>query len=272
MTRLRKKEIKMEKLFEALDENDVLREGRVITPTQETVVNGQEVYNKAFRDALDSGTLLTARFAKVLEEQGLWSESKDKRITTLFLLIKKYENKLADKKQSEEEAQAHAIKVREFRKELNELSEVQSSFSNQTAEGQADDERYNYYCTQCILDKTTNKPYYTDTKDFIKRSGSDFGNEGVQLFGYMLHNVDVNYQEKLPEEIFFKRFGEPTADLTEADIEIQSLIDGLVKDGDEADSVDMETIEYGFVEPKPVVKKKASRKKKKVAAVAESTE
>lgn len=260
----------MEKLFEAKDENGVLREGKVISPTQETIVNGQEVYNKAFRKALDSGALLSVRFAKVLEEQGIWSEAKDKRITTLYLLLKKYENKLKNRDQTEAEAQEHANKMRELRKELNELSEVQSSFSNQTAEGQADDVRYNYYCTQCIIDKETNKPYYHSIEDFVKRSDSDFALEAAKIFGCMLHGVDENYESKLPEEIFFKRFGEPDIDLTDQDKEIQALLDDIVQDSQE-DEPDMETIEYGVKEePNPKPKKRGRPKKVKEELVTES--
>ena len=251
----------MEKIFEAEDENGKLREGKVISPTAETIVGGQEVYNKEFRKSINNGALLSARFSKVLVEQGIWSDEKDKRITVLYLLIKKYENKLKNPDQTEEEAQAHACEIRKFRQELNELSEVQSSFSDQTAEGQADNMRYNYYLTQCILDKNTNKTYYHSIEDFIKRSDCDFALEGSKIFGYMLHGVDENYEEKLPEEIFFKRFGEPETNLTDTDKEIQNLLSEIVESSIE-DELNIETIEYG--KPKKITKKRGRPKKEAV--------
>lgn len=250
----------MEKLFDANDENDVLRAGKVISPTVETITGGQEVYNKAFRKALDDGALLAVSLSKVLEEQGIWSESKDKRLTILYLLLKKNENKLKNKDQSEADAQKYAMEMRELRRELNDLSEIQTSFSGKTAEGQADEVRYNYYIVQCVIDKETNKPYYQNIQDFIQRSGSDFAQTGSRIFGCMLHDVDPDYEEKLPEEMFFKRFGEPKLDLTEEDAEIQALLEEVVESSSE-DETDWETIEYGKPVKKPAKRGRPKKEK-----------
>ena len=243
----------MEKIFEAMMDGE-LKEGVVVSPSPEDIEEGQIVYTKTFRQAVDGGAYLGKKLASVLIEQGLWTEEKEKRIVLLRLYIKKFENKLKDKEQTEDEARESAKKLREYREELHELVVEQNSFSEQTAEGQADNKRFSFLCSRCILDKETRKPYFSSLEDYLKNGNTEFGVEGTKQFSFMMNQIDPEYEEKLPENIFFRRFGEGNVELTEEDKEFQELIAEVVET--EEPETDMETIEY-----KPV-KKKRTRKKK----------
>lgn len=246
----------VEKIFEAVNEAGELIEGVVISPDRESVIKGQAVYNKAFRDAIEAGAFLGKRYIKILEDQGLWSEENEKRITSLNLRMKKCENNLKNKEQSEEDARKHADQLKEYREELNDLIIRQTEHMDQTAEGQADAVRFNYFCSVCILDKNSRKPYFSSLEDFLARGNSEFGSQGAHLFGCILHDVDPEYTEKYPEEIFFKRFGDSEPELTEEQKEVQELLKDIVENSNDED---LNTIEYA------VVKKKRGRPKSQTA-------
>ena len=46
-------------------------------PDTQITKEGQLAYNKAFREALQSGAILRQRLSQVMTEQGLWDEQKE---------------------------------------------------------------------------------------------------------------------------------------------------------------------------------------------------
>lgn len=114
----------MERLFDCTTEDGSVFEGVVVSPDSKTLTEAQMVYNKAFRKYLDGGAYLWKKYAEILINQGLWTEDKDRRITTLQLLLRKFEMKLKNKEQTVEEATEVAKTIREYRQELKDRKSV----------------------------------------------------------------------------------------------------------------------------------------------------
>jgi hypothetical protein len=67
-----------EKLIESVDTDNNVVKVLVRKPTQSDQRNGSADYNKAFRDAIESGAYLRDKLNEHLIKQGVWSADKQK--------------------------------------------------------------------------------------------------------------------------------------------------------------------------------------------------
>ncbi len=74
------------------DENEVVVV--VKKPTAQDYNKSQIAYNKAFREALDSGALLRQKLTDYMKEQGIWDEKKEKQYEDLVEQISGMEEAL----------------------------------------------------------------------------------------------------------------------------------------------------------------------------------
>ena len=77
------KKSKNKYLITGKDSNGKNRTVAIIKPTPENTRQSQKVYNRTFRDALESGALLRQKLDTYMQEQGLWNEEKQKQYDKL---------------------------------------------------------------------------------------------------------------------------------------------------------------------------------------------
>ncbi len=208
----------------------------VVSPTAGQLIESKSAYTMAFRKAIEAGAYLRKSFDKVLEDQGLWSSDKTKRIASLQFLLAKLERKLNSKIKLSE-AKLVAKQLAEARNELRELVYERTALDDRTTEGQAEQARLEYLCSVCLLDYNTRKPVFENATDMIG-SGSNFVSTALDKLAAMVYEVDPDFESKLPEKKFFARFGEPEVEISE---EIQQFVNELSS----IDTVgDVSTIEY----------------------------
>jgi hypothetical protein len=213
----------------------------VVSPSASQVIDSRTTYNTAFRKALDSGAYLRKSFDKVLEAQGLWSAEKSKKMSSLQFVLAKLERKLESKiKLSEAKTVAHELA--KARSDLKDLVYERTALDDRTAEGQAEQARIEYLCSVCLLDHATRKPVYKSPQDMVT-SGDAVVDQALDRIATMIYEVDPDFESKLPENKFFKRFGEPSTDI---DPEMANLF----KEMTEITPIgDVETIEYEDDDP-----------------------
>jgi len=216
----------------------------VVSPSPAQVIDSRKSYNLAFRNALDSGAYLRKSFDAVLEQQGLWSAEKTKKMSSLQFLLAKLERKLESKIKLSEAKQV-AQDLSKARNDLKELVYERTALDDRTAEGQAEQARVEYLCSVCLLDNATRKPVYPSAQAMVT-SGDPVVDQALDKVAGMIYEVDPDFESKLPENKFFKRFGEPSVDI---DPEMASLF----KEMTEITTVgDVETIEYEEDDPSPL--------------------
>jgi len=87
---------KNEKIIESKDNDDNVVKVLIKNPTAEQYRDSQIEYNKAFRQALDSGALLRQKINDYMTEQGIWSEEKQKKYEKFASDINAAEDKLSE--------------------------------------------------------------------------------------------------------------------------------------------------------------------------------
>ena len=166
----------------------------------------QKVYNTAFTDAIKSNSVVRAKMDDVLEDQGLWNKEKQKKYENLQQELLDGEKRLAKGGFSLTDAKKLALKMRNVRLEIRDLISVRTSLDNHSAEGQADNARFNYLVSACVVYKDNDKPYFKDLEDYMNRMDDPVALAGAQKLANMIYGLDNNFEKNLPENKFLKKY------------------------------------------------------------------
>lgn len=166
----------------------------------------QKVYNQAFSDAVKSGCIVRARLDDLLKEQGLWDDNKQMRFNTLQQEILDNEKALAKGGISLKTAKNIALSMKRTREELRELISVRTNLDNHTAEGQADNARFNYLIASCLVYSSTKEKYFKSYEEYLTRASEPVAIKAAQVLANMLYGLDSDYEKKLPENKFLTKY------------------------------------------------------------------
>lgn len=165
-----------------------------------------KVYNQAFSDALKAKAVVRAKLDDLLVEQGLWDGTKQAKFTELQTQILDGERKLAKGGISLLEAKKTALEMKETREKIRDLISVKTNLDIHTAEGQADNARFNYLVYACTVYNDTKDQYFKSYEDYNNRSTDPVAISAAQNLANMLYGLEDNYEEKLPENKFLKQY------------------------------------------------------------------
>jgi hypothetical protein len=184
----------------------VEKEFLVKSPSLNDQREGQKVYNQAFTDAIKSKSVVRAKLDELLEDQGLWNAEKQAKFTLLQRELLDGEKKLAKGGFSLNEAKDLAIRMKKIRDDIRDLISVRTSLDNHSAEGQADNARFNYLVSVCVVYNDTKQPYFNSMEDYLNKSTDPVAISGAQNLANMLYGLDNDYESNLPENKFLKKY------------------------------------------------------------------
>ncbi len=178
----------------------------VRNPSLDDQREAQKIYNQAFTDAIKSKAVVRARLDDLLKEQGLWDDEKQVKFDTLQKEISDGEAKLAKGGFSLKQARELAVHIKELRDDMRDLISVRTSLDNHSAEGQADNQRFNYLVSACVVYKEDNKKYFNNMEDYLNRASDPVALLGAQRLANMMYGLDNDYEANLPENKFLKKY------------------------------------------------------------------
>ena len=179
----------------------------VVSPTLADQKEAGKVYNNAFNDALKSKAIVRAKLDDLLAEQGLWDENKQQKFNQLQSQILDGERQLKKGGISLSEARNVALEMKKYREELRDLISVRTNLDNHTAEGQADNAKFNYLVYACtVYADNTSKKYFDSYQDYMNKSVSPEAILAAQNLANMMYGLEENYDSKLPENKFLKDY------------------------------------------------------------------
>ena len=179
----------------------------VRNPSLDDQREGQKIYNQAFTDAIKSKAVVRARLDDLLTEQGLWDDEKQLKFDTLQKEISEGEARLAKGGFSIKQARELAVHIKKLREDMRDLISVRTSLDNHSAEGQADNARFNYLVSACVVYKEdNNKKYFNNMEDYLNRASDPVALLGAQHLANMMYGLDNDYESNLPENKFLKKY------------------------------------------------------------------
>ena len=186
--------------------DDKEKEMLVRTPSINQQREAQKIYNQAFTDAIKSKSVVRAKMDDLLAEQGLWDDEKQAKFTRLQTDLLDNERRLAKGGISLKEAKSIALEMRKQRDDIRALISVRTSLDNHSAEGQADNARFNYLVSVALVYNDTKEPYFRDLEDYLNRSNEEVSILAAQHLASMLYGLDNDYESTLPENKFLKKY------------------------------------------------------------------
>lgn len=178
----------------------------VRSPSINDQKEASKVYNQTFSDAIKAKAIIRAKIDELLKEQGLWDDDKQDKFTDLQNQILERERKLAKGGIPLSQAKIIALEMRDLRSKVRELIGVKTNLDNLTAEGQADNARFNYLVSCCTVYKDNNQPYFSSMEDYLTRSTDVVAIKGAQTLANMIYGLDNDYEVNLPENKFLKQY------------------------------------------------------------------
>jgi hypothetical protein len=166
----------------------------------------QKIYNQAFSDAVKSGSIVRARLDDLLTQQGLWNDNKEKEFRTIQKELADLDKVLAKGGISLKQAKQSAVKMKKLREDMRDLISVKTNLDTHTAEGQADNARFNYLVSVCVVYKDTKKPYFNSYEDYLNRASELVAILGAQKLASIMYGLDSDFEKKLPENKFLLKY------------------------------------------------------------------
>lgn len=165
-----------------------------------------KIYNQTFSEALKSKAVVRAKLDDLLVEQGLWDGIKQAKFSQLQSEILDGEKALAKGGISLSQAKQIALDMRKKREEFRDLISVKTNLDTHTAEGQADNARFNYLVSACTVYHNNKEPYFKSYEDYNNRAADIVAILAAKTLANMLYGLDDDYEEKLPENKFLKDY------------------------------------------------------------------
>lgn len=176
------------------------------SPSLQDQREATKVYNQSFSEALKAKAVVRAKLDDLLVEQGLWDNEKQAKFTELQNQILEGERRLAKGGIPLKEAKDLALTMRKTREDIRELISVKTNLDTHTAEGQADNARFNYLVSACTVYNNNKEPYFKSYEDYNNRSADPVALMAAQNLAGMLYGLENDYEEKLPENKFLKQY------------------------------------------------------------------
>jgi hypothetical protein len=178
----------------------------VRAPSLQDQREATKVYNQTFSEALKAKAVVRAKLDDVLMEQGLWDANKQAQFTKLQNDILEGERKLAKGGIPLLEAKKIALTMKKSRDDLRDLIAVKTNLDTHTAEGQADNARFNYLVSACTVYTDNKEQYFKSYEDYLNRSSDPVAILAAQNLAGMLYGLENDYENKLPENKFLKQY------------------------------------------------------------------
>ena len=191
--------------IDSVDLEGKKKEVYIKLPSSEENKEAQLAYNKAFKEALQSGAILRQKLQKVMSEQGIWDDAKEEEYQAILQEINDGEKRLSKGGISLSEARQIALDMRRRRVDFRALIAERSSMDSNTAEGQADNERFSHLVYVCLKNSGGGN-LFKNKKEYEENANQPYVIEAAGQLAEKLYGLDPDYDRNLPENKFLEAY------------------------------------------------------------------
>ncbi len=177
-------------------------------PTESDKKEATKQFNKALKEALDSGAITRFHVDKLVRQE-LGDALREEAQKLSDRLIAN-ELKLAKGGLKLSEAKAIALEMRKDRYRWIEISGRQANLYSLTAEAQAENARFQYLVSVCTVyddAEQAGQPFYKNLDDYQKRSDDKISVDAANKLAQLIHGVDLDFEKNWAENQFLSKFG-----------------------------------------------------------------
>jgi hypothetical protein len=184
------------------------KEYAVVRPNAKQNEMASMEYNRVFSLALKNGGLLRESLDKHMRDQNLWDDDREQTYVSLLDSINQKEKSLSKGGIKLSDAKQVALEMRGGRAALQALIAQRNSLDVNTAQGQAENARFNFLLVECLVYNDTGRPVFHTVDDYSQASqdGERVSVVGAETFANMYFGLDKNYEKNLPENKFLGKY------------------------------------------------------------------
>lgn len=201
--------------FTAKDEEGKVLEGKdgksfeiaVNKPNVSQKREAKKIWNKTFKDAVDSGAFLRQELQKEIQKRKLFDKDKEEALKRLNEELEMNVLKCTKGGIKLSEAKDCALKARVGRLLLSQLLQDIQAFVSKSAESQADDAEFDYLVSACTVYNTSGEVYFKDLDDYLERKEELNSYTAANNLAILLHGYNPDFEKELPENKFLSKHG-----------------------------------------------------------------
>jgi len=259
-------------------------------PSNKLLSDAQLLGAKVWTNCTRDGIMTKKELEIFMRNRNIWDAEKDQQQQALVDSIANLERELAlgtDGKLTKKRGKEIAISMRRLRLMLRNLISERLSLEQNTAEALSENAKFDFLVANCVYLEDGTTKVYNSLEDYSAKADDEVAYASANALAQMMYSIDKEFEEKLPENKFLKKFNFVNNDLSLVDAENNLVdIDGKRIDdqgyylNEDGNRVDMEghildadgalafQAEYVDEEPESVstevkekTKKKSSKKK-----------
>lgn len=271
-------------------EDGTVKKVLVKKPSNKLLSDAQLLGAKVWTNCTRDGIMTKKELEVFMRNRNIWDAEKDQQQQALVDSISSLERELAlgtDGKLTKKRGKEIAISMRRLRLMLRNLISERLSLEQNTAEALSENAKFDFLVANCVYLEDGNTKVYNSLEDYSMKADDEVAYASANALAQMMYSIDKEFEEKLPENKFLKKFNFVNSDLSLVDAENNLVdIDGKRIDNEgyylneDGNRVDLEghvldsdgalalQAEYVDDEPEAVstevkekVKKKSSKKK-----------
>jgi hypothetical protein len=192
--------------FSAMIDGEV-KDFKVYSPIPKDYHEAQKARNIAFAEAIRSNAILRSQLKDIFKQRGLWDDMKEAEYKGLQAEIASGIKALDEGGIKLSAARNIALDIRKKRAEMQQMLFERSQLEGETAEGQAENARFNYLvyaCTYLVYDKTESR-FFNSMDDYLNSEHVDVSYQAGATLGNMLYGINDS-EISLPENKFLLDF------------------------------------------------------------------
>lgn len=174
-------------------------------PNNKVMHEAQLEFARVFAEAIARGALVKTKLEDYLRKQNIWDEAKQKEYNDLNNTVEENELSLKRGGIKLNDAKKLAIDMRIARMKLRNLLSERLALDANTAEGQAENARFNYLVSKCLVYNEDEKLFYKDVDEYNESHG-EIPLTAARILTNLMWGYDDNYESNLPENKFLKEW------------------------------------------------------------------
>ncbi len=189
--------------------NDKDVEFAVVSPNTQQMHKAQLHYNKLFAESLQNGAILRAKLYDYMRKQNLWDDDKQKEYDECMQAIDDGEKKLSKGQMKKSEGREVALSLRHARNRLQGLVSNTIDLHSSTAEGVAENGKFNFLVSLCTVNNADGTSYFKDLQDYEDKwqQADPVTLAAANHFANIYYGLTSDNERKLPENQFLTKYG-----------------------------------------------------------------
>jgi len=208
-------------------EDGTVKKVLVKKPSNKLLSDAQLLGAKVWTNCTRDGIMTKKELEVFMRNRNIWDSEKDQQQQALVDSISNLERELAlgtDGKLTKKRGKEIAISMRRLRLMLRNLISERLSLEQNTAEALSENSKFDFLVANCVYLEDGNTKVYNSLEDYNVKADDEVAYAAANALAQMMYSIDKEFEEKLPENKFLRKFNFVNGDLSLVDAE-NNLVD-----------------------------------------------